>query len=430
MARFLKELGTDVYHIEFSGFYTNHLMDGVVALIGLGAPDTKVTSFSRHYAEQLEPAFKKSEGVRITQETLEDFHGKRVHYPELVEFFSTELESLRMSGGHVDPLVPLLRQYIPGLVDRGIGDAAFHPVIHIGYGLMQNSSGDFIASQGDVVDGLAYMVFAYRRRIGGESSYEIAESMIKELGLKNEVPQWGPEHEYGLPDMSDSFLMLIEGFHSDEDVRKTMSQLSDSASSSQYDFMEPTSSFQRKMAAVGHDHGDDLLTSYTKKALEALHSRFSADSTQRGKKSASFISYLMKAVIDGSIGIYANSSASDDFFLLHGVTSAWALRRVLHYFDSLDVSLQILVAYLKALLSAYVAQEMPALVVKKISIDLLPSWEDIVKKTVKCSDDVDEHVYKLVYTCHEAEKVYGSSSSQLYKRAAAQKMGFIDWPRL
>ena len=430
MARFMKELGTDVYHIEYRGFYSNHLMDGVVALIGLGAPDTKVASFARHYAEHLEPAFKKSEGVHITQETLKEFHGKRTHYPELVEFFSTELESLRMSGGYVEPLASLLRQYIPGLVDGGIGGAAFHPVIHIGYGLMQNSSGDFIASQHDVVDGLAYMVFSCRRPIGGKSSYEIAESMIKELGLKNEVPQWGPEHEYGIPDMSDSFLMLIESFRSDEDVRKTMSQLSDFASSSQYDSMEPSSSFERKMAAISDDHGDDLLTSYTKKALEALHSRFSADNTQHGEKSASFISYLMKAVVDGIIGIYANSSASDDFFLLHGVTSAWALRRVLHYFDSLDVSLQILVAYLKALLSTYVTQGMPAMVVKEVSTDLLPSWEDIVKKTVECSDDVDEHIYKLVYTCHEAEKVYGSSSSQLYKRAAAQKMGFIDWPRL
>jgi 20S proteasome subunit beta 1 len=429
MARFLKHFGTDIYHIEFNGFFTNHLMHGVVALVGLGAPDTKVLSFAEHYATQLEPASKKSEGIRITQETLTEFQGKKTHYPELIEFFSAELKSLHRSGGNCDPLAVLLRQYIPGLVDSGIGAAAFHPIIHIGYGLMQDSSGEFMASQSHVVDGLAYMVFSCRDRIRGESSREMAESMIKELGLKNkEVTQWGHGHEYGIPDLSDSLQMLIELIRSDNEAKKMMSQLTDYASSPEYDSIHPKANFQRKMAAMC-DHGADLLSSYTKKALTALHSRFRAYSTQCGDKPASFISYLMKALIDGAIGVYANLSVPDDFFLTHGVTSAWALRRVLHYFDSLDVSLQILIAYTKEILSTYITQGMPAIVIKELPTELLPSWKDIIKKTVECSDDVDEHVYKLVYTCHEAEKVYGSSS-HLYKRAAAQKMGFIDWPML
>jgi hypothetical protein len=420
----MKDLGTDVYHIEYNrGLFTNHLMHGVVALVGLGAPDVKVASFARHYAQHLDPAYKKSADTGITQETLKDFYGKRKNYPDLIEFFCTELESLRVSGSHVDPLALLLQQHIPDLVDGGIGGAAFHPIIHIGYGLMQDGSGDFIASQRDVIDGLAYMAYSCRRPVGGTSSYEIAESMVKELGLKKEVPQWGSGPEYGIPDLSDTFLMLIESFRSNEEVRKMMSQLPDLASSSQYDSMEPASRFEKKMAALSDDHGNNLIDNYARKAVIALHSRFI------GEKSISFISYLMKAVIDGTIGVYANSSIADDFFLLHGVTSSWALRRVLYYFDSFDVSLQILIAYLKAIFSAYVTQGMPTMV-SKVPVESLPSWKDIVKKAVGCSDDVDEHVYKLVYTCCEAEKLYGSSSSQLYKRAAAQKMGFIDWPRL
>jgi hypothetical protein len=38
-------LANDEYHIEFGGFFTNHVKHAVVALHGLGAPDTAVHAY-------------------------------------------------------------------------------------------------------------------------------------------------------------------------------------------------------------------------------------------------------------------------------------------------------------------------------------------------------------------------------------------------
>ena len=425
MAALLERFGTDVYHIEYRGIYSNHLMHGVVALVGLGAAEARVESFVHSYIKHLDPVPKISENVQVTAENLMTFAGKRSNFLELVKFFTNELESLRMrkSNASQNPLSLLLQRHVPSLADGGIGAAAFHPLIHIGYGLMQNTSGDFIASPRDVIDGLSYMVFSYRRAIGGKSSAAIAESIIKELDISSDSGHW--QSEFGISDLSDALLAVVSDFRSGQRVQKVFKQLADLAASPEYDSMEPASSFERGTAAMG-DNMQDCLDSCTEAAMKRLHSQFEAKYGIMKETCPSFITYTMKAIVDGAIALYAQSSNGDDFFLLHGVTSVWALRRMLQYFDSNIEKIQILVAYVKALLATYVTQGMPTLMGASKWTESLPSWTDIIKKTVDSS--VDEHEYKVVYTCHEAERVYGSPPSQLYRLTAAQKMRFIPWP--
>ncbi|XP_062518137.1 uncharacterized protein LOC134193324 [Corticium candelabrum] len=191
--------------------------------------------------------------------------------------------------------------------------------------------------------------------------------------------------------------------------------------------MQPKLNFkyERRMAATG-DYGEDILNIHTEAAVKRLHSQFKSKYGITTETCPSFITYTMKAIVDGAIALYAQSSNDDDFFLLHGVTSVWALRRMLQYFDSNIQLIQILVAFLKALLSVYIMQGMPALVGNSVLAVSLPSWTDIIEKTMDCGND--EHKYKVVYTCCEADKVYGSPPSQLYRLTAARKTGFIRWP--
>ncbi|XP_062517872.1 uncharacterized protein LOC134193100 [Corticium candelabrum] len=422
MSKFLEGLGTNVYHIEFGGFLTNHLMHGVVALFGLGASEAKIKSFTQQYVQQLEPTSHSSSDVQINEETWKSVIGKRRYYPQFVEFFTTRYESLRMSGAYDTPLLILLRQYVPDLVDGGIGCAAFHPIVHIGYGLMMNDFSDVTCQSRDVIDGLAYMTHSYRRPQGCKPSAEVAQSIVEEMSLTTGIQESRYE-----ADLSDVLVSVIKDIRHDTSVKNLMASLNDLISLPSYKSMEPVSTFQQKMAAVG-DYGQDFLDKYTIAALKSLHAKFLVDRNLCKQGFPSFVSYSMKAIVDGAVQLYASCSAGDDFFILHGVTSSWALRRTLFCFDSVVVQVQMLISFVKALLSAYVSQDMPAVATKLPEGTKLPEWEEIIKKSVECGDDVDEHVYKLVFTCHEAEKVYGTPPSLLYRRAAAQKMNYLPWP--
>ena len=218
----LEKYGTDVYHVEYGTNFSNHLMHGVVALVKLEASEAKVESFVHHYIKQLEPAHKISGDVRVTTENLMTFAGKRNHFLEFVEFFSNELESLRMrkSGASISLL---LQRHVPSLVYGGIGAAAFHPLIHIGYGLMQNTFGDFIASPRDVIDGLSYMLFSCQPPIKGKSSAEMADSIVKELDICSDDNHW--HSEFGISDLSDALVTLVSDLRSNQEDRKLSEQL-------------------------------------------------------------------------------------------------------------------------------------------------------------------------------------------------------------
>lgn len=142
-------LSDRTYHIEFNGHLTNHAKHAVVALTRLGADPEAVKRYYENYADEtpygfgLEPP--RSLVVRITERNWRDFVGQRSHYASYCEFFD---EQATIYG-----LDSVLRDYLPELLPGWVG-AFTHATIHLGWGLD-------IGSRWMVIEGLAYMAFAY-----------------------------------------------------------------------------------------------------------------------------------------------------------------------------------------------------------------------------------------------------------------------------
>ncbi len=95
------------------------------------------------------------------------------------------------------------------------------------------------------------------------------------------------------------------------------------------------------------------------------------------------------------------SENRNDFFILHGITSAWALSNIIHLMNSNEMKLEMLQNFICVLLAVYIAKDCP-----KLNPDYLTSpdvsniaWEDIIERTLKMPLGTDEHEYKLVQVC-------------------------------
>ena len=92
------------------------------------------------------------------------------------------------------------------------------------------------------------------------------------------------------------------------------------------------------------------------------------------------------------------SESQNNFFLLHGVTSSWALSNIIPLVKSTDKKLEILQIFLCLLLAVYIAKDRP-----KLYPDFLESpdvadltWEEIKSRTLNLPVSTDEHEYKLI----------------------------------
>jgi len=134
---------------------------------------------------------------------------------------------------------------------------------------------------------------------------------------------------------------------------------------------------------------------------------------------------LFKWVIDAVITVYARSERKNDFFILHGVTSAFAIRQINSFIseqsvpsncsesistdlDTLSIThlnegaLESVRTYLCTLLATYLTQGAPALL-KQAPLDEGPqcSWAELKEKALVA--DCDEHIYKLFHICAELD---------------------------
>ena len=142
-------LSDRTYHIEFNGHLTNHAKHAVVALTRLGADPEAIKKYYNNYAHEtaygygLEPP--RSSKLTISKGNWRDFIGQRSHFASYCDFFD---EQAQISG-----LDSILREYLPELLPGWVG-AFTHATIHLGWALD-------IDSRWMVIEGLAYMAFAY-----------------------------------------------------------------------------------------------------------------------------------------------------------------------------------------------------------------------------------------------------------------------------
>ncbi|MDY6854745.1 MAG: questin oxidase family protein [Thermodesulfobacteriota bacterium] len=120
------------------------------------------------------------------------------------------------------------------------------------------------------------------------------------------------------------------------------------------------------------------------------------------------ISTIAKTVLN----IFLNSGS---FTALHTVTATHAFRIVLPYLSDRYKAINYLWI---AICAAYITFYTPSYTRENIFDEQGLQWEDILKKA---SESNNEHVIKLIYSCHEENKVYGDP---LYIKAAAKESEF------
>ncbi len=126
-----------------------------------------------------------------------------------------------------------------------------------------------------------------------------------------------------------------------------------------------------------------------------------------------------KWVLEKTIAVYQGSCAENDFFLLHGVTSAWSLLQIAGYLNKKD-AMEAIFYHLNAVMCVYLIQGSPALDLKRLEDNDQTkglTWDELTKMVLsKQPELVDEHVYKLAQVCREySEKTPGAEA--MCKRA-------------
>ena len=98
--------------------------------------------------------------------------------------------------------------------------------------------------------------------------------------------------------------------------------------------------------------------------------------------------------------LYQAAKNRNDFFLLHGVTSAWALEQVLPLIQDRQVAMGMVRTFLAGLFGLYLVRHRPKLVPDLlIEPEDVEEWEQVMGKVLALPPDTDEHVFKLAHVC-------------------------------
>ena len=369
---FLNSHSSSKFYIEFEEYYTNHLAHLVIALYHLGSDRETNLRFSKNYIERkkLEGPegkafnFHESQNVDKKDEGVPELLGKRRGFGKLVHFYLKELHSL---DGNLDKLIS---KHLSFLVPGFLGAAA-HGLIHLGYGYS-------VKNANVVTEGLAYMHHSY---------YHIdmtreALPNLKEFGKGNLAI-----HE------------VFDEVRSDHELYEYMKRERLNQRIQNMD----KNVFQTKVLAIC-ERGNALMTHVHKLKLEE---NLLDDPDQ-----------LMSWTLDQVILAYLCAENRNDFFLLHGITSGWALNAVIKLIKDNNVKLDLVRTFILGILGLYIVQGRP-----KLDLDLRfepkvdgLSWEGLVQEALKLPDNSDEHIFKLLHVCKERASVNKDNDS-MYKRA-------------
>eukprot|EP00742_Colponemidia_sp_Colp-10_P003411 GILJ01003632.1.p1 GENE.GILJ01003632.1~~GILJ01003632.1.p1 ORF type:complete len:405 (+),score=68.37 GILJ01003632.1:38-1252(+) len=375
----LRATGSKKYHIEYNGYFSNHLSHALVSLHRLGQPKEVLDQFHEYYKQWLEPAIPSQK--RVTEEMWETVIGERKWYTDLVDFFTAEHTKL----GSTDAL---LAQYVPRLLE-GLSGAAFHGLIELGFTIESRLTSA-------VLDGLAYMCFAYRS-IGDLTPVPASEGFPTtpsegtpiDRDICTILKRMREEHHF-----DGAFEHIKEPPYRDLDL----------------------SDFQKKMMVLGDMYPQQLQYYLQQLDLWDLHDQKLDDID---------FTALMKKVFDSMLTVYS-TARNDDFFLLHGVTSSFAMTRILPYLPSPRDKLNAIFYLVKSVAAVYLVEDAPIL--EPITHEHpLPDWLDIIQTAV---DSKDEHTIKVVYACHDffTKSTHADEKQDyLYQFAAACRTKLQPW---
>ncbi|KAJ0391473.1 hypothetical protein ATCC90586_004624 [Pythium insidiosum] len=356
--KYAAQWSTHKYKMEYDGYLSNHLLHGIVALRDLKAAPDQIDAFANRYTHKLcTAALDKPAARTLTWDEAEGLLGKRTHFEALRTLYECEVAARGRSEA--------IRQHFPRLM-TGLAGSLLHGIIQLGYGYR-------FGGELPIAEGLAYMHYSYLPFVSGEEKQQPWASGSDKTKLTPET----------------AFALVQEFTQSIQSIADVM------------------------RAHIRNPVFDNVVQGGLQRRLMA----FSADPLLRhdnlhGRVVAT-VDQLDLHDVDGTFAIDLMAwlyllVPENDFVLVHGVTSAWALQQVEPHLSLTDRQ-RAWTVWLRVALSAFLTREVRELhedvhhqliqddSVVQAELASLPSWDELVTTTLGLDcDDVDEHVYKFV----------------------------------
>jgi len=377
----LKVYSTDRYFIEYGGFYANHLAHGVIALHRLGVSGNRIEPWIEWYADgKLESAEDHQDPDDDDVPDVDKLLGKRTRYYTLLQHYTNKYE--KECNQSLDQLIST---YFPKLYP-GMFASLLHGLIHMGYGY---SVGD----KQTVLEGLAYLHHSY------------VPLNSRDAAIEYQNQNWGQGSHSPLEVVS---MVTNDPVITSIVTGKEYLELNDKV-------------FQSRVIMMMQKAGKELLSYTYKLKCPEWYEPDQLDMAQIVK--------LNNWIIDVAITVYVSSEPRNDFMLLHGVTGAWSLSKLIPLMKDPQEASKALQLYLCLVFAVYVADNTPPLAVpesvNEASEVSQSTWHEIVREAT--AEDRDEHVYKLIQVCYDRwneTKGDDTSTANLYVTAARHSVNY------
>ena len=242
-------------------------------------------------------------------------------------------------------------------VSSGISGAAFHGLIHLGYGMSINNTQL-------ILEGMTYLAHSYLpfKYCPSETAGPTVKSMLELLEMVKR---------------EDKLRQIVMDNYENEEIQS-----------------RTPGAFQRGMICLSV-YGQECISNYTARLIQNIPKMRSESDLYAVRK------WLLKNMI--MVYTFGDGIDTNDFFILHGVTSCWSLCEIFKYLEAENVN-KAMIEFVNAVVAAYVVQGAPDV---KIMDDRSMSEDYMRKQIAKIvygllyeieSNDTykDEHVYKLI----------------------------------
>lgn len=348
----LEEINCHQLHPEYDGYLYNHITHGVIALYILGADESRVTQFTDWYKNKRNVTQLDIAQARIGHEFSEDVSdlmGTRQSFHEILVYY----DNLAKSEG-VDSVV---RDFYPSL-GTGFVTGLLHGLIHLGYGCS-------VKSQEMMIEGLAYLHYAYE-----PFSYDMTPA--------NEIIHFGK----GLR----SFSAILESIRKNTELRQKVESFHNELKHLNLGLFQP------RLIGISHYMANDFI----QLAHQVKLPDFFSYETHNILMLIRLTDWITLKVLD----MFCRCEIVNDFVILHGVIGCWALRHILTYlkFDDALVAVR---NYMAVIFAIFTMERCCPLSrnIPELKHPLQEAhWQSVIKEITAI--DADEHVFKLSQVCY------------------------------
>lgn len=290
---------------------------------------------------------------------MNDVIGDRKHFYPILEHYEQLLK-----GQYKGDLTAALRGELPKLTP-GVLTVSFHGLMQLGYGFSSGSTRIFS-------EGLSVIHHSYVAMATPE------ENLLKPLGNPGDT----------------DFIDVLNVVKRDEELSNFLQYESENLPETFDQRFPEILRFPREMAILMLLHADTIIRYTDRIRMPDCYRKVQAGDLSTVREMCDWL-------IDSAITMYTFAQRDNDFYMLHGITSAYNLKHIMcELMDANDV-IKLIRVYICGVIIAYVVQGCPAEGEEFVHTTKTESddfWEDVVTDSLKV-EDLDEHLYKLIEVC-------------------------------